>query len=108
VSSEYKHKIKVFEVRARYDSRFHWPLESLGFECCVTKLRDMLKGVSLQALDLLCKNAKLDFDVSKEFDDEQCDLSECSNSALRILLYSKPEKDGWFYIDFFVFFILFS
>ncbi len=99
---------EVFEVRARYDTRFRWPLESLGFEGCVTKLRDMLKGVSLQALDVLCKNAKLYVDVSKEFDDEQCDLSECSNTALRMLLYSKPAKDGRFYIHYFLWFFLFS
>ena len=78
---------EVFEVKTHYDKRFSWP--SPEMERCVMDLHNALRDASIKALEVLCKDALKYLDQDKD----HVDFATCSNSALRILLYSKPSKD---------------
>jgi isopenicillin N synthase-like dioxygenase len=81
---------EVFEARMAYDPNFTWPG---GAECrgAVERLRDMLHSVARRVVRVLCEGSGVDFDkVVAPMLENGKDLGLASNSALRILLYSKP------------------
>ena len=84
--------VEVFEARLSYDSAFTWP-GGAEFQTVVERLRDALNNVARQVVRLLCQGCGLDFNgvVAPKLENGT-DLSVASNSALRILLYSKPES----------------
>jgi len=106
---------EVFEVRSRFDRRFNWPSPAL--EHSLTALHSNLRGIAVAALETLCREAGVASPTSLlDEEPEVClsiaffflvvlffftcqqkddvNLSESSNSALRVLLYSKPSNTG--------------
>lgn len=84
---------EVFEARLSYDPAFSWPSEEL--KRATLQLRDTLNNVARQTLKLLCNGFGIDFDSKvAPMLENGTDLSKASNSALRVLLYSKPGVDA--------------
>ncbi len=85
---------EVFEARLSYDANFTWPGGD-EFRGAVERLRDALHSVARRAVRVLCEGGGVDFDkVVAPMLENGTDLSLASNSALRILLYSKPESSA--------------
>jgi isopenicillin N synthase-like dioxygenase len=85
---------EVFECKDHYDPRFSWPHPDFRKAC--TELASSLRAAALMALEILCREAKIDWGevLSKLDHSPKQDLRTASNSALRILLYSKPSDSA--------------